>query len=204
MKNIKDDDTLRYYQEHAMEFAAQTIHADMEDIRSRFLCCLQAGSRILDFGCGTGRDTKAFRDLGYAVDALDGSETLCRIAAEYTGVPVRCMDFREYSPKKGEIYDGIWACASLLHLKKQEIRPVLQELGKALPQYGILYISFKYGEYEGWRNGRYFTDFTLEGFKEFLKDIPEYDIANSWVSTDVRPGREDERWLNMILKKQNR
>ena len=182
----------------------QTMHADMEDIRSRFLACLQDGLHILDFGCGTGRDTKAFRELGYEVDAIDGSEALCRIAGKFTGVPVRCVDFREYSPEDGEIYDGIWACASLLHLKKQEIRPVLLELGKALRRGGVCYISFKYGEYEGWRNGRYFTDFTLEGFKELLKDIPEYSIVEHWVSTDVRPGKEKERWLNMVLQKLSR
>ena len=92
------DPTLRYYEDHAEEFTANTIDADMKDIRSRFLSHLPAGARILDFGCGTGRDTKAFLDLAYEVAALDGSPSLCRIAGEYTGIPVQCMDFREYSP----------------------------------------------------------------------------------------------------------
>ena len=97
------DPTLRYYEDHAEEFTANTIDADMKDIRSRFLSHLPAGARILDFGCGTGRDTKAFLDLAYEVAALDGSPSLCRIAGEYTGIPVQCMDFREYSPAE-EIY----------------------------------------------------------------------------------------------------
>ena len=195
------DDTIRYYEEHAEEFTASTIGADMEDIRRRFLARLPEGARILDFGCGTGRDTKAFREMGYRVSALDGSEALCRIAGDYTGIPVKCMDFRDYSPEEGEYYEGIWACASLLHLKKKELFPVIQKLGKALNAGGILYVSFKYGDYEGERNGRYFTDFTLEGFREYMKAFPEFSLAEYWVTGDVRPGRGDERWLNMILEK---
>ncbi len=195
------DTTLRYYREHAEEFAAGTINADMEEIRVRFLVCLPAGGRILDFGCGTGRDTKAFRDLGYETDALDGSEALCQIAEKHTGAAVRCLDFRDFSHSEGEMYDGIWACASLLHLKKQELLPVMRELGKALRSGGVMYASFKYGEFEGERNGRFFTDFTPEGFREFIKDIPEFEIEECWVTGDVRPGRGDERWLNLILNR---
>ena len=195
------DSTIQYYEDHAETFAENTINADMEDIRYRFLSYLCQGSYILDFGCGTGRDTKAFRDLGYEVDALDGSASLCRIASDFTGIPVQCVDFRNYSPKPEVRYEGIWACASLLHLNKQEMRPVLQQLAKALRTGGILYLSFKYGEYEGERNGRYFTDFTLEGFKEFLKDLPEYRLVEHWLTGDVRPGIEKKKWLNMILEK---
>ena len=195
------DATLRYYRDHAEEFAAGTINADMEEIRVRFLVCLPAGGRILDFGCGTGRDTKAFRELGYETDALDGSEELCRIAEKHTGGAVRCLDFRDFSHSEDVIYDGIWACASLLHLKKQELLPVMRELGKALKPGGVMYASFKYGEFEGERNGRFFTDFTPEGFREFMKNIPEFIIEECRVTGDVRPGRGDERWLNLILSR---
>ena len=193
--------TIQYYEDHAEEFAANTIDADMKDMRSSFLAHLPTGACILDFGCGTGRDTKAFHELGYKVTALDGSEAMCRIAGDFTGIPVKCLDFRDYSPAEGEYYDGIWACASLLHLKKEELLPVMQNLGKALKNDGILYVSFKYGDYEGVRNGRYFTDFTLDGFLESAKKIPKFKLMEHWVTRDVRPGREDERWLNMILKK---
>ena len=199
--SVNTDPTLRYYEEHAEEFAANTIGADMEAVRSRFLSHLPAGARILDFGCGTGRDSKAFHDLGYEVRALDGSEALCRIAGEHAGVPVRCADFRDYTPEKDEHYEGIWACASLLHLKKEELLPVLRELVNALEDGGILYVSFKYGEYEGERNGRYFTDFTPDSFREYIKDIPQLGITQQWMTGDVRPGRGDERWLNMLLER---
>lgn len=195
------DLTLRYYEDHAGEFAAGTIGADMGEIRQRFLAMLPAGGRILDFGCGTGRDTKAFLAMGYRVAALDGSEALCRIAREHTGIPVRCQDFRCFAPEEGEEYDGIWACASLLHLSKVELLPVMRELAKVLRSGGVLYASFKYGEHEGARNGRFFTDFTREGFQQFLEQIPAFRITEQWVSGDVRLGRGDERWLNILARR---
>lgn len=193
--------TIQYYEEHAEEFTRNTLNADMESIRSRFLSYLPTGCRILDFGCGTGRDSKAFLDLGHAVTAIDGSEALCRIARSLTGLPVRCLDFRGYKPEEGEVYEGIWACASLLHLQKNELLPVMNVLSQALIPGGAFYVSFKYGSFEGERNGRHFTDFTLEEFREFIKSIPELSVAEYWVTGDVRPGRGDERWLNIVLQR---
>ena len=193
--------TIQYYEEHAEEFAAHTLGADMESIRSRFLAYLPTGCQILDFGCGTGRDSKAFLDLGYDVTAIDGSEALCQIARLLTGLPVWCLDFRDYTPEEGEVYEGIWACASLLHLQKTELLPVMKVLSQTLIPGGAFYVSFKYGNFEGERNGRHFTDFTLEEFREFLKSIPELSVAEYWVTGDVRPGRGDERWLNIVLQR---
>ena len=193
--------TIQYYEEHAEEFATNTINADMASIRCRFLAYLPIGCRILDFGCGTGRDSKAFLDLGYDVTAIDGSEALCKIARSLTGLSIRCMDFRNYTPEEGENYEGIWACASLLHLQKNELLPVMKVLSQALILGGAFYVSFKYGTFEGERNGRHFTDFTLEEFREFIKSIPELSVAEYWVTGDVRPGRGDERWLNIVLQR---
>lgn len=193
--------TIQYYEDHADEFAANTLNADMASIRSRFLAYLPAGCRILDFGCGTGRDSKAFLELGYDVTAIDGSEALCKIAQALTGLSVRCLDFRKYEPAKDEIYEGIWACASLLHLQKDDLLPVMHVLSQVLQPGGAFYVSFKYGDFEGERNGRYFTDFTLEEFREFIKKVPELYVAEYWVTGDVRPGRGDERWLNIVLRR---
>lgn len=195
------DTTILYYEEHAEEFTRNTLNADMASIRSRFLAYLPTGCRILDFGCGTGRDSKAFLDLGHAVTAIDGSEALCQIARSLTGLPVRCLDFRGYKPEEGEVYEGIWACASLLHLQKNELLPVMNVLSQALIPGGAFYVSFKHGTFEGERNGRHFTDFTLEEFREFIKSIPELSVAEYWVTGDVRPGRGDERWLNIVLQR---
>ncbi len=195
--------TLKYYNDNAEQFVAKTVDANMEEIRSRFLAHLPAGARVLEFGCGSGRDAKAFHDLGYEVTAIDGAEELCRIASDFAGIPVKCQDFRDYSPGEGEVYEGIWACASLLHLKKSEMLPVLEQLNAALGPGGILYVSFKYGDFEGERNGRQFTDFTVKSFGEFIKDMPSLQIIEYWETGDVRPGREDEKWANMILEKKH-
>ena len=195
------DTTIQYYEEHAEEFTRNTLNADMASIRSRFLTYISTGCRILDFGCGTGRDSKAFLDLGYDVTAIDGSEALCRIARSLTGLPVRCLDFRDYTPEEGEVYEGIWACASLLHLQKNELLRVMKVLSQALIPGGAFYVSFKYGTFEGERNGRHFTDFTMEEFREFIKSIPELSVAEYWITGDVRPGRGDERWLNIVLQR---
>ena len=127
--------------------------------------------RILDFGCGSGRDTRAFLDLGYSVEATDGSEELCVRASEYTGIPVKKLFFQDLDAK--EQYDGIWACASILHLPKQELYDVFRKMIRALKENGILYTSFKYGTFEGYRKERYFTDFTEQTLTEFLKPIKE-------------------------------
>lgn len=191
--------TLLYYQENADSFVQGTLSADMSDLRSRFLRLLPPGGRILDLGCGSGRDSRAFLDLGYAVDAADGSPEMCRLARELTGQPVRQMLFGELDAR--EEYDGIWACASILHLPRQQLPDVLGRIARALKPGGVLYTSFKHGGFEGIRGGRYFTDLTLEAFTDLLGAIPDLLITGSWITGDVRPGRENERWLNLLLKK---
>ena len=71
----------------------------------------------------------------------------------------------------------------------------------ALKEHGIIYTSFKYGTFEGERNGRFFTDFTEETFRKFVADVDGIRIEETWITGDVRPGRGDERWLNLILRK---
>ena len=154
--------------------------------------------RYLIFGCGSGRDTRYFLQKGYRVTALDGSAELCWIAEEKTGIPVIQMDFNDFDEQ--DQYDGIWACSSILHLSKQELKSVLINMEKALLNDGIIYTSFKYGDFSGMRNGRYFTDFTEDTFKMFVADMEQLVIEKLWITDDVRPGRQDEKWLNTILR----
>ena len=100
-----------------------------------------------------------------------------------------------------DTYDGIWACSSILHLPKNELLLVIRKMCNALKDTGVIYTSFKYGDFEGVRNGRYFTDFNEDSFKEFIAGIPELTIEDHWITGDVRPRRGDERWLNLILRK---
>lgn len=190
--------TLDYYNKNADNFVANTISVDFKKTQDRFLDKLQ-GKRILDFGCGSGRDTKYFLEKGYEVDAVDGSEELCKAASKYTGIQVRQMLFQELIELNR--YDGIWACSSILHLSKDELRIVFPKMLDSLCSNGIVYTSFKYGEFEGERNGRFFTDFTIETFSEFISDIDNIKMEEDWITGDVRPGRGEEKWLNLILRK---
>lgn len=195
MKN----NTLNYYNTNAKSFVSSTLAVDFSQTQDKFLHLLPPTASILDFGCGSGRDTKYFLDAGMQVDATDGSEELCRLASEYTGIPVRQILFEDLDAKVQ--YDGIWACSSILHLPKDVLKDVLMKMIVALKEHGIIYTSFKYGTFEGERNGRFFTDFTEETFREFVSDVDEIKIEKSWITGDVRPGRGDERWLNLILRK---
>ena len=193
------DKTLKYYNKNAQSFASGTVSVKFTEVQDKFLEKLNPDAYILDFGCGAGRDTKYFLSRGYQVDAVDGSEQLCRIASEYTGIKVRQMLFQELDEK--EKYDGIWACASILHLPKKQLREVLKNMYAALKSKGWIYTSFKYGKFEGERNGRYFTDFTTDTFKEFIHDMHGLKIEEQWITGDVRPGRGEEKWLNLLLQK---
>ena len=193
------DKTLKYYNKNAQSFASGTVSVKFTEVQDKFLEKLNPDAYILDFGCGAGRDTKYFLSRGYQIDAIDGSEQLCRIASKYTGIKVRQMLFQELDEK--EKYDGIWACASILHLPKKQLREVLENMYAALKSEGWIYTSFKYGEFEGERNGRYFTDFTTDTFKDFIHDMHGLRIEEQWITGDVRPGRGEEKWLNLLLQK---
>lgn len=193
------DKTLKYYNENAQSFASGTVSVKFTEVQDKFLEKLNPDAYILDFGCGAGRDTKYFLSRGYQIDAIDGSEQLCRIASKYTGIKVRQMLFQELDEK--EKYDGIWACASILHLPKKQLREVLENMYAALKSEGWIYTSFKHGKFEGERNGRYFTDFTTDTFKDFIHDMHGLKIEEHWITGDVRPGRGEEKWLNLLLQK---
>lgn len=190
--------TLNYYNQNADSFIEGTVTVNFKEVQDKFLQLL-SGKKILDFGCGSGRDTLYFLKSGFDVTATDGSGELCKYASEYTGIKVKQMLFQDLDDV--DYYDGIWACSSILHLPKDELRIVMNKMSRALKAGGIIYASFKYGNFEGERNGRFFTDFTIDEFTDFVKDVKEMAIEEYWITGDVRPGREDEKWLNLILRK---
>ncbi len=190
--------TISYYDENASTFVEGTVNVDFRAIQEKFTACLKPGARILDFGCGSGRDTKAFLDQGFEVDAIDGSQKLCELASIYTGISVKQVNFKDFEAEPNS-YDGIWACASLLHLPKEDLAPVLCKLKEALKSGGTMYCSFKYGDFEGERNGRYFTDLTEDSIQHILTRVGGLEIRGKWISEDVRPGRKAEKWLNVLV-----
>lgn len=194
--------TLGYYDTHADKFYNSTVNIEFSKMQNRFLSKLKKDSYILDFGCGSGRDTKYFLEQGCRVDAIDGSAELCRLAGEYIGIEVKKMFFQDLA--EVDKYDGIWACSSILHLPIDELKEVMKKMAAALKENGIIYTSFKYGTFEGERNGRFFTDMTEKTFAEFIGEIEDLKVEEQWTTSDVRPGRGEEKWLNLILRKKQK
>ena len=192
-------ETLAYYNANAQIFLETTVNVDFSAIQTKFLDKLYKDASILDFGCGSGRDTKYFLDHGFTVEAIDGSEELCKLAGDYTGIEVKHMLFEELQDTKK--YDAIWACSSILHLPYAELVDVMKKMLTALKDNGLIYTSFKYGTFEGVRNGRYFIDMTEDSLEKLLQDVDGLEVEETWVTSDVRPGRGEEKWLNLFLRK---
>ena len=191
--------TIDYYNQNAKEFVEGTISVEFTTTQKRFTDKLPEGAWILDFGCGSGRDTKYFLTQGYHVDAIAGSVELRKVASAYTGIEVKNMLFQQLS--EVDKYDGIWACSSILHLSSGDLADVMKKMITALKSNGIIYTSFKYGTFEGERNGRYFTDMTEDTFAELIYPMENVKVEEQWVTSDVRPERREEKWLNLILRK---
>ena len=126
--------TIDYYNKHAEEFTTSTFEVDMKSLYQPFLAELPEGARILDVGCGSGRDTLAFKNKGYQLDAIDYSEELVKKATRLTGIPIKLKSF--YEVDDYEAYDGIWACASLLHCERSRLAEVLEKMVQALKPNG--------------------------------------------------------------------
>lgn len=188
--------TIQYYDKNAVEYAKRTRNADVNDLYTDFEACLEPGARILDLGCGSGRDSKYFLERGYNVVPTDGSRKMCRVAEQYLGIPVKQMLFSELSCR--EEFDGIWACASLLHVPERDFPDIMEKVSAALKPEGVLYASFKYGDSEEEIGGRHFT-FYSENDLDWM--FPDLGLIEYWISEDVIPGRDNEKWLNILWRK---
>ena len=191
--------TIEYYNKNALEYSRSTVCVDFSATQERFLRYMPSHAKILDFGCGSGRDTKYFLDKGLNVEAIDGSREFCRLASAYTGISVKQLYFQELASVNE--YDGIWACASILHLQWDDLISVLHKMAVALKNTGVIYTSFKYGDFSGERQGRFFIDFTENRLNEMLVLVPELQCREFWISSDVRPNRSEEKWMNIILSR---
>lgn len=190
--------TLKYYQDNAQTFFDGTVNVDMSSLYETFTQHLAPGARVLDAGCGSGRDAKAFQEMGYQVEAFDASPAMVELAREHTGLPVKVMSFADVDWK--EEFDGIWCCASLLHVPAVELPGVMRRLADALKPGGVWYVSFKYGDGEREVDGRRFTDMDEVRLQGTLKALAFINIESVWKTRDKRPGR-DEVWLNGVLQK---
>lgn len=190
--------TIDYYNAHAEEFTNSTLYVDMESLYQPFLAFLPEHAHILDLGCGSGRDSWAFKNKGYEVDAIDYSEELVKKATELTGIQVKHQSF--YELNEVAVYNGIWACASLLHCERHRLAEVLQRMLRALKPDGVIYMSFKYGDSDREKDGREFTDLNECQAEELIEKFSHVSLVHQWITVDKRPERE-EQWLNLLLKK---
>jgi SAM-dependent methyltransferase len=193
-------ESIAYYEKHAQGFFDGTVDLDLSPLHLRFLAWLPSGGHILDAGCGSGRDARAFLEQGYTMTACDASPALAALASVHCGLPVRVLRLEEIDWQAR--FDGIWACASLLHLALPELPDVLRRLATALKPGGVLFTSFKYGQGERDHGGRRFTDLDETGLAVLLQAAPYFTVLETWITLDRRPARADDCWFNTLLKVQ--
>lgn len=190
--------TSNYYNQHAQAFFENTYQVEMESLYAPFLRYLPEQASILDLGCGSGRDILAFKKKGYQVEAIDYSAELVKKARELTNIEVRQQSF--YDLAENNKYDGIWACASLLHCERYRLTEVLGLIVKALKPNGVCYMSFKYGDTDREKEGRSFTDLNEQQAYDLLKQIDQALLLQQWITVDKRPDSTEE-WLNILIRK---
>lgn len=187
-----------YYESNAEHYAAETFSADMSEQYQRFLPLLKKGAKILDVGSGSGRDACYFQKHGYQVTALEPSKNLCREIRKVFSGEIICSDIQNYQPK--ERYDGIWACASLIHLQEEEILRFFEKIDLYLNDNGVVYVSGKNGIPTGeGEDGRFFLEFTEQLVEKILTVNEQLKPEQLWYTEDVS-GRQGFRWMNLIYR----
>ncbi len=202
-QQAKAQPTAEFYSNNAKAYYDETLTNDVNHVCDRFLSTLSstnsAKQHILDLGCGAGRDSKVFLDSGFTVTALEASKELALLAEEHIGQPVLNMRYQQLQVKNA--YDGIWACASLLHCPKSQIEYVMQNCIDALKEGGVFYFSFKHGEGErldDW--GRFFNDYTLDSLKSLIAIFDELEVVELWQETELLRGK-NQTWVNGLVRK---
>ena len=192
-------DSIDYYNRYAVPYYEKTVDADMGEVMKPFVELLPENAEVLDLGCGSGRDTLALEEYGFYVTPLDGAEKMCRLAEVNIDRDVLCMTYDEMD--FDDVFDGIWACASLVHLRDDQMRSVLKKLILALHEDGTLYFSVRKGDRDGIYGERYFRDYTKRELYDLLEEFPQLKVIDLWTTQDVLPGRQDRVWLNVLVKK---
>ncbi len=191
-------DSIEYYNQNAAEYFDQTVEIDMQEYWDRFVPLIPEGGSILDLGCGSGRDSEYFISLGFDVTAMDASEEMCALASIHIGQDVLNLSFEEMD--FDEVFDGIWACASLLHVPSDEIDDILTKVIKSLKINGVLFMSFKYGDFEGERNGRYYTDYRTKTLKELIAGQEELELLDLQKCEDGRT-ENTSGWIYALARR---
>lgn len=191
------ESSMKYYSEHSKEYIKNTKDANMTDLYAFFENHLSNESKkIMDLGFGSGRDSLYFSSKGFDVLSIDPTPEFCDYGKSI-GLNVECNKAEKIDYFNE--FDGIWACASLLHVDSNNLNDVFKRCYKALTKTGVMYCSFKYGSFEGIRNDRHFVDVNEGKIKELINGTG-FIISDTMITFDVRPGIDD-KWLNVILIK---
>lgn len=191
--------SIDYYDKNAETYFETTKNADMESQYKAFLKLLPANAKILDAGCGSGRDSKNFIDKGYEVTAIDASRELAKKASSFIGQEVLPLKFNEFRVKNE--FDGVWACASLVHIPKNEFEDSLRPLIDSLKDGGHLYTCLKLGEGESEDDkGRHFSYYSWDELKAVIAKQPDLKVVDMFANGDSLQ-RKNTGWVNIIAKK---
>ena len=192
-------DPIDYYNQYAAKVFEDTVDQDMGAIMAPFLELLEEGDTILDMGCGSGRDSLTFYDLGYDVTPLDGSEEMCRLAEVHTGLDVLQMTYEEMAFDGA--FDGVWACGAFVHIPKDEMPEIFRRVARALTEDGIFYLSMRLGDFEGFQGKRYFSCYSEKELRHLVEGDGLFTVLKEWVTRDVRSGHSDIQWINILARK---
>jgi SAM-dependent methyltransferase len=193
--------TLAHYDQRADDFWQGTRDHDVRQNIDALLGAIQGDPpfTILDFGCGPGRDLKAFKDLGHEAVGLEGSARFAAMAREYSGCEVLEQDFLKLDLPPAR-FDGVFANAALFHVPSLELPRVLGELHATLKPGGVLFSSNPRGDNEeGWNRGRYGAYHDLETWRRYLTAAGYAELSHYYRPPGLP--REQQPWLASVWRR---
>ena len=193
-ENERQDLTILYYNKHADEFVSRTVDIDMSEVYPKFTNLLPSGGCILDAGCGSGRDSRYFLSQGFEVVAIDASEEMVKCASKLMDQSAILMKFEDVTFENE--FDGIWACASMLHVEKENFVSTLNILVNALRTSGVIYVSLKQSESNVPAGGRHFSYYSADEVNGIISDQPSLELLDLWFDENSECG-----WINILAKR---
>ncbi|HYH12080.1 MAG TPA: class I SAM-dependent methyltransferase [Thermomicrobiales bacterium] len=197
--NGDKENSAAWYDRNTQDYIDRTQSVDLSHLHARFLAHVPDGGRLLDAGCGSGRDSLAFRAMGYNVVPMDASLAMVNHVSKLLGTDV--LHLRHQDVTFIEEFDGIWSMASMLHVPHSELPNVLERYRRALVPGGVLFASFKHGEGEALIGERLFANQNATSFGQVIKGIHGLELMDAWVEQDRRPGRQDEQWFSVLCRR---
>lgn len=193
--------SIDYYNKNARNFIDRTVNIDMSILADQFLEGVVVKGRILDLGCGSGRDSLYFMNKGYDVYAIDGSKALVEYAKNILGINVEQSTYEDYETSLN--FDGIWASASLLHVPEEDMVQVVKKFTKKLKVQGIFFMSFKKYKKNFSNEGRDFTCYEEAGLRKMIQGVEDLDIVKIIETPSAKEGHEEERWVSAFCRKRS-